>query len=330
MLVICIVLLPLVANAQAMLMSAPVGRLAPSIDSALYAAPDRDVNGQNATLSVVATDANVLFPLFQNKSNDLSLLGRFRLRSFDTDVILPDTGSPFPDKLWEIRFGPGFRHRFSNDWTLGVLLEGGTVSNKPFASFDDLELVATTFLKIPARGKDAWLVAINYMNNREYLPHVPLPAGGYFLNREYIRAFFGIPTWINIAPKSSVGLTFFYAPIISIKAEVEARLSKALKPFIGFAWRNERYYLDGRQSKRDRFFYYGKRTYAGLKIQPDPRVSASFLAGYTFDRRFFEGRHFWNDDFNRIDVDDGPFVQMNLKIMILPKKALAGMRGQAD
>jgi hypothetical protein len=309
-------------EAREMLWFGPVGKLPPRITSDLVIAPSETVINQPTQLSLIGGGFDYEMPIWMTETNDVSFLGGTHLTSLDTGAILPDSNVPLPHKFWDIRFGPAYRHKFNNKWVLGAMFEMGSASDEPFANYKNLTIMTNAFLRIPAKKHDSWIILLNYMNNREYLPHIPLPFGGYFMNRKKLRAFFGIPLALNIFPENKVSFELFYAPIAVVKAKVKTKVSKSVSFITGFNWNNYRYFRDGRTDKKDRLFYYEKRIYGGIEIAPDMRAKATLRVGYSFNRNLFESQSFWDRDYNRINVKAGPYARLELKLMLVSEKML--------
>ena len=95
----------------------------------------------------------------------------------------PDTGERFPGELWDVRVGASYRHKFENDWIGAANLTIGSLSDKPFASEDEMILRAIGFLRVPHRDRNAWLFSLIYASDQEFLGGVPfVPVGNGFGN----------------------------------------------------------------------------------------------------------------------------------------------------
>lgn len=300
----------------------PVGRFPSQVSGNMVFAPDEKVQNQPTQLSLVSGDLKYSIPLYMTASNDVVFFGKTQVTSLDTEAVLPVTGTPLPNSYYDISFGPGYRHQFNNGWVLGTMLEAGSASNEPFASYDDLTIMGNAFLRIPVRGKDSWIVFLNYMNNREYLPHVPLPFGGYFMNRKYVSAFFGVPMVLNIFPAKNISLQLFYAPIAVVRAQIKGKVSKSVSLLSGFNWNNYTYFRNGRANKDDRLFYYQKRVYGGIEVSPDMRAKVRLKMGYAFNRNMFESDSFLDRGRNRINVDSGPYVRLEVNLLLISREQL--------
>ena len=64
--------------------------------------PDQPVAGQSAELGMLQHDFTLSVPLRQSATDEWSASVRIRDQEFDTGAILPDTGEPFPDNLWNV------------------------------------------------------------------------------------------------------------------------------------------------------------------------------------------------------------------------------------
>src|SRR5262249_34850300 len=67
--------------------------------------PDEPVAGQHTDLGSTQHDVTLDAPLYQGAADEWATLLRLRNQQFDTAAAFPDSGEPFPDELWNIRFG---------------------------------------------------------------------------------------------------------------------------------------------------------------------------------------------------------------------------------
>src|SRR5262249_25520561 len=110
-------------GAPSIFLMGPVGHVPYRADYRITWFPDELVRGQGTNLGYVQQDLSVAFPIWQGCADEFSGSIHVRGELFHTDAILPDTGQPFPDSLWNIRFGTTYRHQFDNGW-----ITGGTFS----------------------------------------------------------------------------------------------------------------------------------------------------------------------------------------------------------
>jgi hypothetical protein len=300
-----------------MLFALPVGRYIPHASYTTKFAVESSVAGQATDLGSFEQAIALGFPIWQDPNDELSFAGGFRAKLIDTRAILPNTGEPFPKRLWDISFGPSYRHRFGNGWVLGISALAGSASDVPFSRFDVLDINSNLFLKVPSGAKNAWIFVINYASNREFLRHYPIPGFGFLLaSKEKIRGFFGVPFFVEILPKGPITFRASYIPIVRIDATLSAKLSKGLEIYTGYQWRNERYMRADRVDRDDRLYYYEMVAKGGLTVSPARWAQLTFEGGYSFRRKYFEGERFYDDSFNRVGVGPGPYCSMELKLML--------------
>jgi hypothetical protein len=276
--------------------------------------PDQPVAGQPAELGLFQQDFSLSVPLHQSATDEW--YGSFRVRNqeFATGAVLPDTGEPFPDELWNIRIGTGYRHRFESGWIGALDVTVGSPSDKPFASLDEMDINATAVLRVPARDRDAWIFFLNYGSNREFLPGIPIPGFGYLYRPS--DQFSAVVTTgvlsLEYRPIETLTLTASYIAVRTVDVRLTYQVFRPIRLWVGFDWTNERYLLADRANSNDRLFYYEKRIRAGAIIGLARQLFIDADVGYSFDRFYFEGEGYSDRDRNRIDVGDGPFVQVRV------------------
>jgi hypothetical protein len=276
--------------------------------------PDQPVKDQPAELGWLQQDFSLSGPLYQSASDEWYASFRIRHYEYDTDAILPDSDEPFPDELWNIRFGTGYRHRFESGWIGALEVTVGSPSDKPFASIEEMDINATAFLRVPARGKDAWLFFLNYGSNREFWPNIPLPGLGYqWEPSDQLSAIIttGVLS-LTYKPIETLTLSALYVAVRTVDVRLTYQLFRPVRLWIGFDWTNDRFLRAERADPDDRLFYYEKRVRAGAIIGLARWLFTDITGGYSFDRFYFEGESYSDRNQNRIDVDSGPFVQFRV------------------
>ena len=275
---------------------------------------DQPVSGQRAELGLIQQDFSLSVPVRQSITDEWSASFRLRNQEFDTGAVLPDTGEPFPDELWNIRIGATYRHRFDLGWTGALNVNVGSPSDKPFESVDELDVSATAVLRIPTRERDAWLFFLNYGSNREFWPHIPIPGLGYsFQPSDQFEAVLttGLIS-LRYQPVETLTLTASYIAVRTVDVRLTYQLFRPVRLWVGFDWTNERYLRADRDDPDDRLFYYEKRVRAGAIIGLARQLFVDIAVGYSFDRFYFEGEGYDDRDQNRVDVGSGPFGAIRL------------------
>jgi hypothetical protein len=274
--------------------------------------PSEDVHSQPASLGTYREDFAISAPIWQNDRNEWSLSANVRAEEFQTDAILPTTHQAFPDQLIDVRFGMAFRHEFDNDWIAGIGGNFGSASDQPFHSVNELSGGVNAFLRVPQGDRNAWLFTLSYSTNSQI--NIPIPGVAFlWVPSDYFQAVIGFPfASVNYRPTDELTLSLSYALLTTIHARVSYRLCRPVLVYAAFDWDNENYFRVGREDDRDRFFYYEKRVSTGIQYMFTPQASLDFSAGYALDRYYFEGQNLSDDDNNRVDVGNGPYLAAKL------------------
>src|SRR5262249_33192097 len=74
--------------------------------------PDQPVAGQPTNLGFVRQDVLLSLPVWRTPADQLTLRFNVGNENFHTLAVLPDTGQPFPQDLWNIHAGASYSHRF--------------------------------------------------------------------------------------------------------------------------------------------------------------------------------------------------------------------------
>jgi hypothetical protein len=275
---------------------------------------DQPVANQPTELGLVQHDGTLSGPLWQSADDEWSASLRVRAQEFETRAVLPDTREPFPDELWNIRFGLSYRHRLESGWIGGGHVTVGSPSDQPFASADELDVNATAFLRVPRRERDAWLFFVNYSNTRDFLANFPVPGLGYLYrpSEEFSALIATGFASVQYRPMEKLTMTATYTLIRTVDVRVTYQITRPVRLWAGFDWTNERYLRADRQDADDRLFYYEKRVRVGATIGLAREFFTDVAVGYSFDRFYFEGEDYSDRHDNRVDVGSGPFAAVRV------------------
>ncbi len=312
-------LLPLSASAQDDVLrwiGGETGKARPSLNYQFLGYSTEEVAAQGKDFKLNEHRLFTLVPFLQSPRRDASAYLNLRAQDVGTAAILPDTGEPFPDALWDIRLGGQYRQKFDNGWIGGGALGFGSASDKPFAGWDEIFLDINLFARVPDGGRNAWLFFLNYSKTREFLPNVPLPGVGYWYEpNDQARLVVGIPfAFLTLRPVKEVSLSLSYFFVRSVRARVTYSPLQSLHLYGNFEWRNESYYRAEREDNKDRLFCYEKRISAGIQVSLNRQVSLDLSGGYAFDRFYFEGKDYEDRDQNRVSIGNGPFVALRAAV----------------
>jgi hypothetical protein len=275
-------------------------------------APER-VSGQPTNLSYVQQSLNLTVPFWQDERNQWFGSVGVRSQISHTGAVLPDTGQPFPNELWNVHLGTGFRHLFDSGWVAGANVSVGSASDQPFHSIDEISVGVNAFLRIPQGERNAWLFSLSYSTNSELW--FPIPGVAYqWQPTDNFQANIGLPFQLWYRPLDDLTLDFSYVLVRTVHARATYRLAPAVRVYTAFDWGNESWFLADRTDSRERFFYYDMRLTGGVKVNFARAASLDVFAGYDFDRFYFEGRSFQDNQNNRIDVGDGPFAGLQFQV----------------
>jgi hypothetical protein len=275
--------------------------------------PQERVRVQGTELGFVRENFSVLLPVCQDGCNDLSLTAAGHAEQFGTHgTILPTTGQPFPENLYNIRFGAIYRHLFDNNWIAGGSLSFGSASDELFHSIHEDTLAVSAFLRIPSGERNAWLFSLSYSPTSEL--NFPIPGVAYIYSpSDNLRVNIGLPFQVYYRPTDELAFTFSYMLLRTIHARAIYRVARPLRVYAGFDWSNESYFLADRPDTRQRFFSYDKRLSAGILYSLSPNLLLNLSTGYEFDRLYFEGVSYSDRGNNRVDVDAAPFLSFQIQ-----------------
>ena len=271
--------------------------------------------GTNQKISIWRQDLNASTPIYKDACDVLTLSTGVRNEILDTDAALPVLGTPFPSDLWNIHFGGGYLHQFSNDWTGGLSVQVGSASDRPFENFNQMTIGATGSLRIPVRERDALILTLTYSNNSDFANNIPIPGIAYFWwPSDQFRALIGIPfahLWWEPIDKLTVDLS--YRLLYTVTGRVTYRFLPGWKAYAGYSLGNESYFLAENPQDDDRLFYSEQRVYGGLAWILDRRLSVDLTSGLAFDRFYSVGQNFQQNQSLKLPVDAGPYVSLALQ-----------------
>ena len=276
--------------------------------------PDESVSGQAARFGIVEQVASVRFPIWQTDRDELSGNVHVQAQLINTGAILPSTDQPFPDQLWDVRFGVGYRHLFENGWIAGGNFSFGSASNLPFNSVNELTAGVNAFLRIPSGERNAWLFSLSYSPTGELSFPIPGVAYAWVPNDEF-RMNVGLPFMVWYRPIEDLTLEASYMLLTTVHARATYRVCTPVRVYA-------RLRLDRRElvhrpapDDKDRLFYYEQRLSVGADDEPRPDVPARRVHRLRLQPHLLRGADSFNDrNFNRVDVDAAPLLSLQAQL----------------
>jgi len=292
------------------------GMRGPGYSAVWYPTTDAMGEDPGETLGLVRQRLNAGAPLWTNGKQMALVSVLVQNSMFQTDAILPQSGQPFPDNLWNINFGLNYLHPFENGWTGMAGINFGSASNQPFHSIDEMTLGTMSFLRVPARNeRDAWMFALMYspVGNVNF----PIPGLAYQWNRsETFQASIGIPFSMVWRPFEKLTINMTYMPIINGSVRVSYQLTEDVCTYGAFESCQEVYLLADRVDLNDRFMGFEQRLHTGVQWAFWKKAVLDTSAGYAFDRYYGIGQNQISGASlqDRINIGSGAFLSSSMQI----------------
>jgi hypothetical protein len=230
----------------------------------------------------------------------------------DSDARLPVTGA-LPDHLQDLRVG-GFVRRIETDGTIwGFDGEISSPSDQPFAHGRDVAVSATAFARLPAEGRDGWLLMLRYDRTRTLLPGVPLPTAAYQFVRPGLMVTIGAPVLVIWRPADDWSLNASYFPIDVGQAAVSwiPGTPKDAPPWRIGHWlvqgggqiAYDNWFRADRSENDDRLTFRTVRTFVAGEWRPLPGNSVRLALGRILLNEIYETQSWSTRAENRIRLD---------------------------
>ncbi|HLY08463.1 MAG TPA: hypothetical protein VKW04_04055 [Planctomycetota bacterium] len=276
---------------------------------------EEPVRGQTTDFALLEEDFSASALLWKDDVEDLRLSAGVRHQGIRTGAILPDTGIPFPDDLWNVNVGLTYRYLFESGLVLGGSVGVGSASDDPFHSSREIVESVMIFLKVPSGDRDAWLFALAYSNNREYANSYPIPMIEYFYNPSpEFRLMVGFPMeFVEWRPLPDLSLRLLYSLVHNIHALAAYEIADPLRIYAGFDWNTQGYLLLDRPDSADRFFYDEKRVKGGFRLILGEGWTFDLSSGYAFGRKYSQSDHGLRNSFDRVDIGSGLYGMATLE-----------------
>lgn len=276
------------------------GRPAP-VSLGAFWAPAAAVSGQPTDLAIDAQFARVGMPLVRPTEGAPTWIGigRFGRLELVTDAVLPDSGTPVPDSLWLVEAGFTHVRPLASGAAVGGTLLMGSASDRPFAAFRDLTVMAILFANRPAAdGRDEWNASLFYSPTSQ-LPF-PVPGLAYVWRpSDSLEAKIGVPFGLEWTPDEDWSLSLGFTPLVNANAILRRRLGAGFSAVALYRTDTETFFLADRALDDERFYVFNQRVSVGLERVLPRGFAFELTADYLFDRLLFQGTNFFS---GRADV----------------------------
>lgn len=246
------------------------------------------VHGQDAELGFMKQDLAFTTPIYQGEEEQWRLTSQSSWLHMPNNAVLPDSGSPVPDDLYDFRIGGGYGRQLEGGQVLGINTAIGSASDRPFESTAATAVSATAFMYWPRDEDSGWLTFLagqTQLNGRSaYL----FPGVGYYFTGEKLDGLLGLPAvWANYKPTDDVAIQGLFIPS-RVMLDATWKCHEGVRLFATYDWEWFNYVLHDRTDKDDQFFYMEQRLYAGVELNLAANVELTVGVGYGFDRHFFQ------------------------------------------
>ena len=290
------------------------GQRGPPVSLGAFWAPAASVSGQPAGLAMNAQFARVGVPLVRPAEGAPLWIGigRFGRLELATTARLPDTGAEIPDDLWVVETGLTHVRPLDGGTTVGGTVLVGTASDRPFAAFRDLTLMAILFATRPAANeRDEWSASLFYSPTSQ-LPY-PLPGLAYVWRpSEAFEAKLGLPAGFEWRPDDDWSLSVGFTPLVNGTAVLRRRLGGGFSAVALWRTDTETFLLADRVVDAERFYIFNQRVSVGVERLLARGFALEATADYLFDRTLFQGTGFFSGRTDVVAVAPGAGLTLQL------------------
>jgi hypothetical protein len=276
----------------------------PPIGYRAFGEPTVDVDAQNATFAHFGQEARFTMPVWTDEPHVVMLSTTIGNDLFDTAAVFPRSGTPFPESLWNVRFGANYIRTLANDWKAGVGLNIGSASDVPYGAIRDLNPAVFAFLGVPRGEFDAWNFGVFYSPLSEIPFPVPMLSYHWHASDE-LEMNVGLPAQLTYRPTDWFTFTASYMVLHTITARGTWQLDENWSAFLAYENRNRAWFLHDRTRDDERLFAYDQSLLVGLERTFFEKLKAEVTAGYMFERFYFIGEDYADRNRDRIDLAPG-------------------------
>lgn len=281
--------------------------------------PQQAVEDQPYSLGWQSITASAGMPVWKSGPTMLFLNTEMRQTWFSMaadpgagPLLLPRTQTEVPEAVTSVGLGTRLMTTFENGWTGSVSLNVGSASDRPFHSNREWNFGTVGMLVIP-RGENAWMLSLFYSPTSQLW--FPMPGVAYSWNpNEDLSVSLGLPFAVNWQLSPIWRFEAYYVPVTNVSSRFVAKLGERCEVFVGYLAQNESYLLADRVDYRDRFMIFEQRLAGGLQFPLATHWALEVQGGYSFGRYLYEGPNSIAPSADRLDLDPGPFLTLQLLV----------------
>lgn len=245
---------------------------------------------------------------FQDEHQELLVALSAARTWIDSDLHLPEVGA-IPQRLDEVSGTVAYRRFLGGGALMGGSLRLGSSSDDVFANNSVYDVGAAAFARVPVRTRDAWILSLNYANDRARLNHIPVPGVLYqWMPEERFTLLVGFPVaFVTWKPVPQIAVDAFASAFGAARAGV-TWIPFAPVPVVrlraGWEWGSETFKRADREERDDQLIFRDMRLAAGLDVSPLRQLSVGLRAAWLFEREIFEGEGS-TDDGDAVSLESG-------------------------
>jgi len=253
-------------------------------------------------------------PIFKTEQDTWSVSTNYDTFNIDTDARLPSRQDQIPESFKDVELGLGFNRKLTDTKSWMISASVGSASDQPFADRKVTTVNVTGMYSFEDEPTSSWIWLFNYSNNRPFLNEIPLPGFAYTYrpSKQFIGVF-GIPfvftRWEFV---DKWYLSFVLFGVSKVKLEIAHAFMGPFQAVVGSEFDQTTFKRKNRFKDEHLFFYAESKVYAGLKAPVSDKIFGELLAGYAFDRSFYEVESFEKQNENKVRIENGPYLSLNL------------------
>lgn len=270
----------------------------------LWSIPAQNLRNLPGDLAMNGEEFDLAFPLRIDPDGIWLGLGSVQRLQISTSAMLPDSGLPVPDELWNIEVGAMHLRTLDNGWRAGGMFRVGSPSDRPFMALRDMSVTLLGFLTVPSGERDAWNFSLFYSPTGQII--FPIPGVAYVWRpTPQFQANLGIPFSLDYRPTESLTVTASYRPLNDIQVLVRQSLDEAWSIYGAYRTVNDTFLLAERLEDRERTYLFDQRLTLGIERQLGRGWSIDLSAAYVFDRQIFQAEKFSGSRRDELAIDPG-------------------------